>query len=193
MALLIVGLVLFIGVHSIRPFAPEWRTSMIEQFGERNWKLLYSAVAIVGLLTTIMGYGYARYSAEWLWIPPVWSRHVAALLVLIAFIYLAVAKMPYSKMKQMGGHPMLIGVKLWAFAHLISNGTTADVVLFGSFLAWAVADYAISKRRDREAGITYEAPNFKYDLLAVVIGVIAYGVFAFYLHAVLIGVAPFAV
>lgn len=192
MALLLVGLVLFLGVHSVRAFAPEWRESMIEQLGALNWKLLYSAVAIVGFVTTIMGYGYARYSAELLWIPPLWSRHVAALLILIAFIYLAVAKMPYSKMKQMGGHPMLIGVKLWAFAHLISNGTSADVLLFGSFLAWAVADYAISKRRDREQGVTYEAPNAKYDFIAVVVGVIAYGVFGVFLHPLLIGVAPFA-
>ncbi len=193
MALLLVGLFLFIGVHCIRPFAPDLRESMIEQLGARNWKLLYSAVAIVGLLTTIMGYGYARYSAVWLWTPPVWSRHVAAILILVAFIYLAVAKMPYSKMKQMGGHPMLIGVKLWAFAHLISNGSSADVVLFGAFLAWAVADYAISKRRDREAGVTYEAPNMKYDLIAVVIGTVAFALFAFYLHPILIGVAPFAI
>lgn len=193
MALLLVGLVLFIGIHGVRIVAPEWRESMIEQLGQRNWRLLHAAVALVGLLTTIMGYGYARYSATWLWVPPVWTRHIAALLVLLAFIFLVASMMPYSKIKSKVGHPLLIAVKLWAFGHLISNGTTADILLFGSFLAWSVIAYSASRRRDRKNGVTYDAPNVKYDLLTLPIAVLAYGAIAFYLHAILIGVAPFAV
>ncbi|MBJ7551354.1 NnrU family protein [Marinomonas ostreistagni] len=192
MALLLVGLVLFIGIHSIRLFAPEWRQFMMEQLGTKNWKLMHSAVAVTGLLTIIMGYGYARYSAEWLWYPPVWTRHIAALLVLVAFFYVIVAAMPYSKTKSRIGVPMVVGVKLWAFAHLISNGTTADVVLFGSFLAWAVINFVISKRRIRSEKVVYQAPDFKYDILALVLSLVAYYIVAFHLHAWLIGVAPFA-
>lgn len=193
MALLLVGLVLFIGIHSIRLFAYEWRESMIEQLGKKNWQLLHAAVAFIGIMTTIMGYGYARYSAEWLWFPPVWTRHLAALLVLFSFVFIAAAAMPYSKIKSWVGYPMAIGIKLWAFAHLISNGTTADVVLFGSFLAWAILNYSISRRRAREQGITFAAPSFKFDLLALVIALVAYLAIAFYLHALLIGVAPLGV
>ena len=193
MALLLVGLVLFIGVHSIRLFAPEWREFMMQQLGKNNWKMLHAVVAVIGLLTTIMGYGYARYSAEWLWFPPVWTRHVAALLILFAFIYIAAAAMPYSKIKARMGVPMVVGIKLWAFAHLISNGTTADVVLFGSFLAWAVVNFVISRRRIKQQGETFAAPDFKYDFIAVVVGGGAYVAVAFYLHQLLIGVAPFAV
>lgn len=193
MALLLVGLVLFIGIHSIRLFAPEWREFMMQQLGKNNWRMLHAVVAIIGLLTTIMGYGYARYSAEWLWVPPVWTRHVAALIILFAFIYIAAAAMPYSNIKARVGVPMVVGVKLWAFAHLISNGTTADVVLFGSFLTWAVANFVISRRRIKQQGETFVAPDFKYDFIAVVVGVLAYFAVAFYLHGLLIGVAPFAV
>lgn len=193
MALLLVGLVLFIGIHSIRLFAPEWRVFMMQQLGKSNWKMLHAAVAIVGLLTLIMGYGYARYSAEWLWFPPVWTRHVAALLVLFAFIYIAAAAMPYSKIKARVGCPMVVGIKLWALAHLISNGTTADVLLFGSFLAWAVVNFVITRRRFKAEGVAFEAPDFKYDFLAIVVGGLAYALVAFYLHELLIGVAPFAV
>lgn len=193
MALLLVGLVLFIGIHSIKLFAPEWRVFMMEQLGKSNWKMLHAAVATIGLFTTIMGYGYARYSAEWLWFPPLWTRHVAALLVLVAFIYIAAAAMPYSKIKSRVGVPLVVGIKLWAFAHLISNGTTADVVLFGSFLAWAVINFIVTRRRFRAEGVTFDAPTFKYDFIAIVVGVLAYAAVAFYLHGLLIGVAPFAV
>lgn len=193
MALLLVGLVLFIGIHSVRIVAPQWRESMMEQLGTRNWRLLHAVVALVGLLTIIMGYGYARYSATWLWVPPVWTRHIAALLVLLAFIFLVIAMMPYSKIKAKVGHPLILAIKLWAFAHLLSNGTSADILLFGSFLVWSVVNYAVSRRRDRKNGVVRTAPSVKYDLLALPIAVVAYGIFAFYLHVILIGVAPFAV
>ncbi|SBS26943.1 NnrU protein [Marinomonas aquimarina] len=193
MALLLVGLTLFIGVHSVRLFAPEWRLFMMEQLGKSNWKMLHAAVAFIGLLTTIMGYGYARYSAEWLWFPPVWTRHVAALLILFAFIYIAAAAMPYSKIKARVGVPMVVGIKLWALAHLISNGTSADVVLFGSILVWAVFNFVISRRRLKAQGEQFEAPNYKYDVIALGVGLCAYALVAFYLHELLIGVAPFTV
>ncbi|MBM6549530.1 NnrU family protein [Marinomonas ostreistagni] len=190
MALLLVGLLLFIGIHSLRLFANEWRESMIEQLGKKNWQLLHAAVAIIGLLTIIMGYGYARYSAEWLWFPPVWTRHLAALLVLLAFVFVAAAAMPYSKLKSWVSYPMALGIKLWAFAHLISNGTSADVVLFGAFLAWAICNYAISRRRARAQGLEFSAPNFKFDALAIIVALAAYAVFVLFLHEFLIGVAP---
>jgi len=126
-----------------------------------------------------------------LYTPPVWARHVAALLMLPAFILIVAGNMRGTRMKAALGHPMLLGTKVWAFGHLLANGTLADVVLFGSFLVWAVADYASARRRDRAAGVVYPAGAWSRDALAVVVGVVAWFVFGFWLHGWLIGVRPF--
>ena len=127
-----------------------------------------------------------------LWTPPVWTRHVAALLNLPAFILLAAANLRGNFIKAAVGHPMVLGVTVWAFAHLIANGTLADVVLFGSFLVWAVVDFGASRRRDRRERTRYPAGTRARNAVTVVIGVALYVVFAFWLHAWLIGVDPFA-
>ena len=140
----------------------------------------------------VYGYGQARQATALLWQPPIWTRHVAAVLVLVAFVLVAAAYVPGTRIKSAVGHPMILGVKVWALAHLIANGTLADVVLFGAFLAWAIVDYAASRRRDRAAGITYPAGPPVRDAIAVAAGALAWAVFAFWLHGPLIGVRPFA-
>lgn len=191
MTTLIAGLVLFLGAHSVRIFADGWRSAQIARAGAGAWKAIYSIVSLAGFAMIVWGYGQARLAPVDLWFPPAWTRHAAALLTLPAFVLLAAAYVPGTRIKAAVGHPMVAGVKLWAFAHLLSNGRLGDVVLFGAFLAWAIADFIASRRRDRAAGTRYPAGPISRDVLAAAIGVVAWAVFAFALHGWLIGVRPF--
>ena len=188
---LVLGLVLFLGVHSVRLFAADWRMAQIDRRGLLAWKAVYALVSLVGLVLIIWGYGQARLSPDWLWVTPVWTRHLAALLTVPAFILLAATYVPGTHIKARVGHPMLLGVKFWALAHLIANGALADLLLFGSFLVWAIVLYIVSRRRDRLAGIRYPAVGVSRDIIAVVLGLVGFVVFALVLHGPLIGVRPF--
>jgi uncharacterized membrane protein len=190
MTLLILGLILFLGVHSLRVFADPWRTAQIARLGEGPWKGLYSLASIVGFVLLLWGFGRARAATVVLWSPPFWTHYVAAVLTLIAFVLIVAAYVPGTRIKSWLHHPMVLGVKVWAFAHLISNGTLADVVLFGSFLVWAIADFASSRRRDRVAGTVYPAGTVGKDAVAVVVGVVAWAVFLFWVHGWLFRVRP---
>jgi uncharacterized membrane protein len=189
MALLIAGLLLFLGMHFTGILADDWRQTMIRKMGPGSWKLLYSAVSVAGLILIIIGYGAARTDPVFLWAAPVWTRHLAMPLTLVAFILLAAAYVPQNRIKARLGHPMLAAVKIWAFAHLLANGTLADVLLFGSFLVWAIAGFAVLRRRDRANGVI-RTGAIKGDILTLVAGIVAWAVFAMALHAVLIGVSP---
>jgi uncharacterized membrane protein len=191
MTLLIAGLVVFLGIHSVRIVANDWRNGRIAAIGERRWKLLYTVVSLVGFVLLVYGYGAARQASIVLYQPPSWTRHAAWLLTLVAFVLVAAAYVPGTRIKAGVGHPMVLGVKAWAFAHLLANGTLADVVLFGAFLAWAIVDYIASRRRDRAAGITYPPGPLTRDLTAVVTGAAAWVIFGLWLHGPLIGVRPF--
>lgn len=191
MLVLILGLVLFLGIHSMRLFAADWRATQIDRRGLLAWKGIFSIIAVLGLVLIIWGYGQARLTPTWLWVSPMWTRHLAALLTIPAFILLAATYVPGTRIKARVGHPMLLGVKFWAIAHLIANGTLADLLLFGSFLAWAVALYVVSRRRDRLAGVRYPASGFSRDLIAIVVGLVGWVIFALWLHGPLIGVRPF--
>jgi uncharacterized membrane protein len=190
MVLLVLGLVLFLGVHSVRIVADGWRTATIARRGEGAWKGLYSLVSVAGLVLIVWGYGLARQEPVLLWTPPRGMNHAAALLTLIAFVLLAATYVPRNHIKARLHHPMVAGVKIWAFAHLISNGTLADVLLFGSFLGWAVLSFAAARRRDRAQGTDYAAGTGGGTVLTLVAGVAAWAVFAFWAHAWLIGVRP---
>jgi uncharacterized membrane protein len=140
----------------------------------------------------VWGYGQARQQGVVLFDPPVFMRHLTSLLMLVSFVLLAAAKVPGNHIKARLGHPMIIGVKVWAFAHLLANGRLSDVVLFGAFLAWAVADFIAARKRDRAAGTVYPPGDELRTVLTVVAGVVAWAVFVAGLHLWLIGVAPFA-
>jgi len=191
MAALILGLVLFLGIHSVRIVADGWRGEQVARLGQARWKVLYSLVAAAGLALIVWGYGMARAEPTVLFVPAPWTRHLAALLSALAFVLIAAAYIPGSRIKAAIGHPMVAGVKSWALAHLISNGTLADALLFGAFLAWAVADFASLRRRDRAQGRTYAAVSLGRDAAAIAVGLVAAWVFARYLHGPLIGVQPF--
>jgi len=188
---LIAGLVLFLGLHSVRIVAEPWRESVIARIGRNPWRAVYSIVSLAGFALLVWGYGQARLDPVVVWSPPAWTRHVTSLLVLPAFVLIVAGNMRGTRIKAADGHPMLLGTKLWAAAHLVSNGMLADIVLFGSFLVWAIVDYASSRRRDRAAGTVYPPGTSGRDATAIAIGTAAWFVFGFWLHAPLIGVRPY--
>lgn len=188
---LVLGLLIFLGTHSIRIVAEDWRERQMLRLGEKRWKGLFSLVALAGFVLIVIGYGQVRATPVELWNPPLWSRHFAALLTLPAFVLLAAAYVPRTHIRAALGHPMLAGTKLWAFAHLIANGRPADLLLFGGFLAWAVVAFVAARRRDRLDSVHYPAGDWARDLLAVGIGLLAWAAFVKFAHVWLIGVAPF--
>lgn len=190
MAMLLLGLILFLGAHSVRIVADGWRSRMLTQLGEGPWKGLYTLVSVAGFVLIVWGYGLARQQPVVLWTPPVGMRHAAALLTLIAFVLLAAAYVPRNAFKARLHHPMVLSVKVWALAHLLANGTLADVALFGAFLVWAVFNFRAARQRDRAQGTVYAAGTAAGTGITVVVGIAAWAVFAFWAHAWLIGVAP---
>ena len=192
MTALVLGLVLFLGIHSARIFADGPRSAFIAQRGAKAWKGLYTVLSLAGFALLVWGYGQARQQPVVLWgAPPVWTKHVAALLTLVAFVLIAASNVPGNGIKARLHHPMTLGVKVWAFAHLIANNTLADLLLFGSFLVWSIVLFASARRRDRAAGTTYPPGNASRTALTVVVGVVLWAVFAFWAHGALIGVRPF--
>lgn len=188
---LLAGLLVFLGLHSVRIFANDWRSAKIATLGEMRWKGLYSLASFIGLGLIIWGFSLARQAPVVLYYPPIWARHLAGPLVLIAFWLIVAAYVPRNHFKAKLGHPMVAGVKLWAFAHLLANGTLADVLLFGGFLVWAIVLFAVSRRRDRAAGVKPPLPELARTVVTVVVGTLAWAVFGFWLHQVLFQVRPF--
>jgi uncharacterized membrane protein len=191
MTLLILGLVLFLGLHSTRIVAETWRSGMRTRLGENAWKGAYSVLSLLGLALIVWGYGAARQQPVVLWASPVWTRHLAALLTVPAFVLLVAAYVPGNQIKAAVKHPMVLGVKLWALAHVLANNTLADVLLFGSFLVWAVLCFRAARQRDRAGRVTYPAGRLAPTLVCVVVGLAAWAGFAFWAHGAWIGVRPF--
>lgn len=191
MSALILGLLMFLGMHSARILADGWRSQVIAQRGPGAWKGLYTVVSLVGFGLIVWGYGQARLAPQVLWASPTWTRHAASLLVLLAMVLLAAAYVPGNGIKARLHHPMVLAVKAWAFAHLLANNTLADVLLFGGFALWAVLDFRSARQRDRAAGTRYPAGRAGATMLTVMLGLTLWAAFAFWLHAMLFGVRPF--
>ena len=190
MPMLIAGLLLFFGLHSISIVAPGWRDGMVRKLGEGAWKGLYSVLSAVGLTLMIVGFAHARAHAAVLYVPPASLRYLTFLLMLPVFPLLLAAYLP-GRIQLRAKHPMLAAIKLWATAHLLAIGALPDVVLFGAFLVWAVFDRISVKRRAH--ALRRLPPPMRYgDLVAVVVGLALYVLFVLRLHALIIGVAPLA-
>ena len=190
MALLILGLILFLGVHSTRIFADGWRGATIARIGPLPWKGLYSVISLLSFVVLVWGFRQARHESLVLWVSPNWMRHVTALLMMVSFVLLAAAYVPHNWFKARLHHPMVLGVKVWALGHLLANGALPDVVLFGAFLLWAVLSFSAARRRDRAAGTVYPPGNATGTALTVALGLVGWSVFAWLLHGPLIGVRP---
>ena len=190
MTLLILGLLLFLGTHSVRVFAEGWRTGAVARMGPGAWKGVYSVLSLLWLTLIVWGYGQARLTPVALWTPSIGMRHLAALLTLGAFILLAAAYVPRNAIKARIGHPMVVAVKVWALSHLLANHTLADAILFGSFLVWAVLNFRAARARDRVQGTVRPTGTLAGTGITVVVGVAAWAAFAFWAHAALFGVRP---
>jgi len=188
MGILVAGLVLFLGVHSVRIVAEDWRTRAIARLGPGPWKGLYSLLSLAGLALIVWGFGLARVAPIQLWSAPPGMRHLAWLLTLAAFVLLVAAYLPGNHFKAWLHHPMVLAVQVWALAHLLVNGNLAHLVLFGSFLVWAACDLAAARRRDRPGQLVYAPGRWGPTLATLVIGVLAWAVFALWLHGWLIGI-----
>lgn len=192
MTALVIGLVLFLGLHSTRMVAEGTRSRFIEQRGQNAWRGLYSLGSAIGLGLIVWGYSLTLREPVVLWSPPAWMRPLAGVLMLVSIVLLVAAYVPRNHLKARLGHPMVAGVKVWAFAHLITTRTLADVLLFGTFLLWAVLCYRSLRARDRAADRRPPAGQVVPTLIAVVAGVALWLAFAFWLHGWLIGIRPFA-
>ena len=207
MTQLILGLVLFLGAHSVRIWADGWRNQTIEAYGEKAFKGVYALVSILGFYLLVVGYGEARLQTVALWNPPIFTKHISMLLMLLSSILLMATYIPRNHFKMRLGHPMVLSVKVWALSHLLANGNLADLVLFGSFLIWAVLNFRSARARDRalllnlndaedpaaepltESESTNQ-PKLLSTIITLVGGMAIWALITFVLHAKIVGVSP---
>ena len=207
MTQLILGLILFLGAHSVRIWADGWRNQTIEAYGEKAFKGVYALVSILGFYLLVVGYGEARLQTVALWNPPIFTKHISMLLMLLSSILLMATYIPRNHFKMRLGHPMVLSVKVWALSHLLANGNLADLVLFGSFLIWAVLNFRSARARDRalllHLNITEDAageplaetestnqPKLPSTIITLVSGIATWALITFVLHAKVVGVSP---
>jgi uncharacterized membrane protein len=188
MALFIVGLVLLLGVHSTRMIAPRWRDGVVARVGEGVYKGLYSVLSLVGFVLIIAGFGRAVATGGVVYVPLPGLRHVVFALMLPALVLAVASVLPRGYIRRAVRHPLLIGTALWAFAHLLVNGETAAVILFGAFLAWSLGDLVVRWHSARPGGVASPV----YDVVALVAGVALYGALVWRLHEWAFGVSPMA-
>jgi uncharacterized membrane protein len=207
MTQLILGLILFLGAHSVRIWADGWRNQTIEAYGEKAFKGVYALVSILGFYLLVVGYGEARLQTVALWNPPIFTKHISLLLMLLSSILLMATYIPRNHFKMRLGHPMVLSVKVWALSHLLANGNLADLVLFGSFLIWAVLNFRSARARDRalllnlndaedpaaepltESESTNQ-PKLLSTIITLVGGMAIWALITFVLHAKIVGVSP---
>ena len=207
MTQLIWGLILFLGAHSVRIWADGWRNQTIEAYGEKAFKGVYALVSILGFYLLVVGYGEARLQTVALWNPPIFTKHISMLLMLFSSILLVATYIPRNHFKMRLGHPMVLSVKVWALSHLLANGNLADLVLFGSFLMWAVLNFRSARARDRalllnlndaedpaseplaESESTNQ-PKLLSTIMTLVGGMAIWALITFVLHAKFVGVSP---
>jgi uncharacterized membrane protein len=179
---------MFFGAHSISIINVAWRDRVVARIGIFSWQGIYSLIAIIGLILIIQGYPVARQSPVILYLPPVWLQHLALVLLVFVFPLLLATYIP-GRIQTLTKHPMLAATKIWAFAHLLVNGSLADVILFGSFLGWAVADRISLKHRGK-GSVPMLPSSAANDIIIIVFGLLLYLAFFFWLHEWLIGISP---
>jgi uncharacterized membrane protein len=191
MPYLLAGLALFLGVHSIRIVANDWRTRCRRVWGPQVWRATYTLLSLMGFALIVWGFGQVRQTPVEVWHPPVGLRHAASLLTFLAFVLLAAAYVPGNQIKARVHHPMAAAVQLWALAHLLANGNVGHLVLFGTFLVWAALSFVAARHRDRLEGTRYPAGQSGATGITVAIGLALWLAVTLWLHGWLIGVRPF--
>ncbi len=186
MLIFLVGLAVFLGMHSISIANRPWRDAMVARLGEPAWKGLYTVISLVAFASLCYGYGLTRTAPTVLYTPPAFLKHVAFLLLLPVFPLVLSVYLP-GRIKAKAKHPLLLATKLWAIAHLLVNGNLADVLLFGGILIWAVADRVSVKQRPQTVAVLGSQAT-RNDLIALGAGLALYGIFLVWLHRILIGV-----
>ena len=190
MPTLLLGLLLFLGAHSLQALFPNWRAQWRSRWGEMTYKGLYSLLSLAGLVLVVLGYSQARAEPVLLWTPPQALLHISWLLMWLSMVLLVAAYWPGNRIRQRLGHPMTLGVKVWALGHLLANGNLADVLLFGSFLVWAVLVFRSARRRPAPVGAVAKGSALA-TVLTVLVGTGLWALFLWGgLHARWIGVNP---
>ena len=192
MAILVLGLVIFLGLHSTRIVSESGRERAIARIGEGPWKGVYSLISAIGFVLIVWGFARARYDAPQLWTLPAGARHITMLLMLVALILFASFLFKRSHIAVLTHHPMLWSVLLWSAGHLFANGSAADLVLFGAFFVWSAADLVSAHARDRRNGVVYPEPQVAATAGAVVVGLVVFALLIGGLHLWLFGVSPLA-
>jgi uncharacterized membrane protein len=190
MTLLVIGLVLFLGMHSLRMAAEPLRERILARVGEPAWKGIYSLVSLAGLVLIVYGYGRARTDSLGLWAVPIGLRHLGLALSLFSFVLIVAAYVPRNAIKARLHHPMVLGVAVWALGHLLSNNRLADLWLFGGFLVWSVLWFRYGRARDRRAGVAYAAGTVFGTVLTLAIAAGLAAGFVLWAHEFLTGVRP---
>jgi uncharacterized membrane protein len=188
MVYLVAGLLLFLGIHSLRAVGDLRRDTLRNRWGEARFKAVYSLISALGLFLVVYGFGVARDTPIVLWTPPVGLRHLNFLLMLLAMVLIVAAYVPRNAIRARLRHPMVLSVKVWALAHLLANGTLAHVVLFGGFLLWSVLIFRASRQRDRALDVHYPSGERIPTLVTLGLGVALWAVFLGWLHGMVIGV-----
>ena len=190
MLMLVLGLLLFVGVHSVGIVAYDWRIHCQTRIGREFWKLGFTVISITGFILLVYGYAQTRTVPVYIFEPYLWTRQLALPLNWFALILISAAYIPGNHFKQKLGHPMYAGVKLWALAHLLANGRLGDLLLFGIFLVWAIVGFSVSRRQDRRDGVLYAPANISRTAITVLAGTAVGAVFVHGLHQFLMGVSP---
>lgn len=187
MIALVIGLLLFLGSHSVRFLADDWRSRQVERFGLRVWKLGYSVVSLIGLVLIIWGVGLTQTSGPFFWVLPYSAFPIISAIMLLAIIFVVAAYSPRNIFKAYLHHPLIAGVGLWAFAHLVASGRVASMLLFASFLLWAIAAFIYARRRDQRQEKQY-ASGLMGTVISIVLGFLVWAAFITQLHTRLIGI-----
>lgn len=187
MVTLIIGLILFIGAHSFRVLAPAARFALVQRLGKQAYKGVYSLVALAGLVLIAWGFSKTSSAPEFLYVPFFGLRHLNELLMLIALVLAVASGMPNSHIARGLRFPLALATILWAVGHLIVNGEVGTTVLFATFLVWAIADLISQSRRPRKL---LRPPSWRFDAIAVVVGLALYAVLVLWAHVRLFGVSP---
>ena len=190
LVLLVIGLILFLGAHVFVTLRPQ-RAAVVKAVGDWPYKALMSVVSLAGLYFIFRGFGVYRDAGLIpVWSPPLFMRHVTELLMWPACVFLAAAYLP-GDIKRVVKHPMLVAVKTWAFAHLLSNGDLGGIILFGAVLAWAVYDRITLKHRTDPGGPPIPSGGRRNDIAAIIVGTILYLALGMVFHPLVIGVIVF--